>query len=192
MIFKIDAVIAGAGVLIQVTRTLGRPVLVTEQYPKAFKRTVNELAQLLRGSAGEGEVGEGQDPETADRDTPLSNVVEKKLFSMAVPEVLAQLESSGTRNVALVGIESHICVTQTALDLLGRGYGVYVMADSVSSQRSFDRSVALERLRSAGAVVTTVESFVFEALKSADHPKFKAVSAILREYHPETHGLSSL
>lgn len=84
--------------------------------------------------------------------------VDKSLFSMCLPEVLEKLEPASS--VVLVGIESHICITQTTLDLIQHGHGVYIIADGVSSCNKEEVPIALRRLASAGATITTSESFV--------------------------------
>lgn len=78
----------------------------------------------------------------------------------------------------LVGIEAHVCVQQTTLDLLDRGIDVWLLSDAVSSQRANDRAAALELLRSLGARISTTESAAFELLGDATHPNFKAISAL--------------
>ena len=85
------------------------------------------------------------------------------------------------RHVALVGIEAHICVAQTALELLARGYEVQVPVDAVGSRFAEDREVALRRLERAGAILTTAEATLFEWVESADHPQFRAISALVKE-----------
>jgi nicotinamidase-related amidase len=75
----------------------------------------------------------------------------------------------------LIGIETHICVLQTALDLLSRGYRVYVAADAVGSRHRIDHDVALQRLRDHGVIVTTAESVLFEWCETAEMPQFKAI-----------------
>ena len=92
-------------------------IIVTEQYPKALGHTVPELLEELEGAE------------------PAHHVVEKTLFSMCVPDVVATLKSSGIRSVVIMGGETHVCVLQTAMDLLRMGIQPYVVADAVSSQR---------------------------------------------------------
>ena len=94
--------------------------------------------------------------------------VDKTAFSMWVPEIESALSSSGGPHEAVVvGIESHICVTQTTLDLLAHGYKVYVLADGVSSCNKEEVPIALRRLQREGAVVTTSEGFLFECMGDA-------------------------
>lgn len=93
--------------------------------------------------------------------------VDKTAFSMWVPEIESALSSGGPHEVVVVGIESHICVTQTTLDLLANGHKVYVLADGVSSCNKEEVPIALRRLQRDGAVVTTSESFLYECMGDA-------------------------
>ena len=88
--------------------------------------------------------------------------------------------------VAIVGIESHICVTQTALDLIALGHPVYVIADGVSSCNREEVPIALARLRAEGAVVTTSESFIYEVMGDAAIPEFKTLAGLVKETGPDT------
>ena len=92
-------------------------------------------------------------------------------FSGCVPAVAQHFSSESPAEVAIVGIESHICVTQTALEFLANGHKVYVLADGVSSCNPQEVPVALARLRAAGAVVTTSESFLYECMGDASIPE---------------------
>ena len=89
----------------------------------------------------------------------------------------------------LCGIESHVCVQQTALDLLREEYDVFLVCDAVSSQRPYDRTVAINRLREAGAVLTTTESIIFDLMRDAKHPNFKAISGLIKKQKevPDVH-----
>jgi isochorismate hydrolase len=137
-----------------VANELKMPVIVTEQYPKALGKTIPEL------------------------DITKAHHWEKMTFSMVNTDILALLEKNQTKSVLLVGIEAHVCVLQTALDLLEKGYDVHVLADGVSSQRPSDRFTALERMKQSGAFITTSESAVFQLMTSANHPAFKCKSDI--------------
>jgi nicotinamidase-related amidase len=143
--------------LLDVARAVEVPVLVTEQYPKGLGPTHRSLVDRL----------------PAERPA-------KVVFSCGgVPEVLGGL--AGRPTVILAGIEAHVCVLQTALDLLGRGLRVFVAADSVASRDPADRDFALRRLERSGAVVTTAETAAFEWLGSAASPAFKTVSALVQD-----------
>ena len=99
-----------------------------------------------------------------------------------MPEFLnAICRREGVRKVLLVGMESHVCVLQTTLDLLSLGYEVHLAADAVGSRFANDYDIALRRLESSGTFLTTVESVLFQWCRTADVPQFKAVSRIVRE-----------
>jgi len=172
LIYNSETVISKCAFLSTSMHTLDIPCIVTEQYPKAFGKTVPEI--LLH---------------------PTTQVFEKKQFSMLTEEVRAALSSSGRRQVVLCGIEGHVCVLQSAMELLDSGYEVHVVADAVSSQRPYDRAVALQRMRDSaqhvqkeGLVITTAESLLFEIMRGADHPKFRQISALCKEHNEDPKG----
>jgi Isochorismatase family len=106
---------------------------------------------------------------------PIANAVEiadKTAFSMWIPPIATHFKSSSPSEIVIIGIESHICVTQTALDVLAEGHKVYVLADGVSSCNPQEVPIALARLRAAGAVVTTSESFLYECMGDAGIPEY--------------------
>lgn len=110
--------------------------------------------------------------------------MDKSLFSMWTPETqqaVSTVYSSQKMQVVIVGIESHICVTQTTLDLLAAGHKVYVLADGVSSYNREEVPIALARLRSEGAIVTTSESFLYEYMGDASIVEFREISKLVRE-----------
>jgi nicotinamidase-related amidase len=137
------------------------PLIATEQYVKAFGHTVADIA-LNR--------------------VKNYHLLEKKKFSMMTDDLdklLLENEMLSKRKcVILYGIETHVCVQQTALDLLERDYEVHVLADGVSSQRATDREIALDRLRQSGVFVTTCESAMFMLTVHADQPYFKELSSL--------------
>jgi nicotinamidase-related amidase len=142
--------------LVQAARILDVPLIVSEQYPKGLGHTAPEV--------GLGEEGE-------------ERRIEKTVFSAARAEGF----DLGERDQAIVcGIETHVCVSQTVHDLLERGVEVHVPADAVGSRHQIDYERGLERLERAGAVVTTVESSLFELLERAGTPEFKSVQALIR------------
>lgn len=144
--------------MIQAARLLGVPILLTEQYPKGLGRTCATLLECL----------DGVPP------------IEKTRFSGCVEPVVRRLQELARPNVVVVGIEAHVCVQQTVLDLLHLGYTAYVCADGVSSRRPFDRDTALKRLARAGAVVTTCESAIFELMGEAGTDTFKQMLKIVK------------
>ncbi|MDY0341117.1 MAG: hydrolase [Coriobacteriia bacterium] len=155
-----DEVVAGVTLLVRVADRLSMPVIVTRQNPGKLGDTVPGLYEAL-GS-----------------DVP----VDKMMFdSTGEPEFEARLEATGRRTVVIAGMETHICVLQTALGLLREGYAVHVVADAVCSRRMSDHRVALDRLRTAGAVVTTAEQVVYEALGKAGTAAFRDVLRFVKE-----------
>jgi nicotinamidase-related amidase len=162
-----EAVVRVSKLLVDGASVMKLPVLATEQYPKALGATVGELGPVPR--------------------------IPKMLFSMYTPEVKAHLATLGPRdNFLLCGLETHVCVLQTCLDLLEAGKTVHVVVDGVSSSRSLDRAVALRRMEAAGAIMTTAESTLFQLMGSANYPNFKSVSGLVKEYGKKPSELASL
>eukprot|EP00747_Dinoflagellata_sp_TGD_P210021 gnl/TRDRNA2_/TRDRNA2_83364_c0_seq1.p1 gnl/TRDRNA2_/TRDRNA2_83364_c0~~gnl/TRDRNA2_/TRDRNA2_83364_c0_seq1.p1 ORF type:complete len:190 (-),score=38.27 gnl/TRDRNA2_/TRDRNA2_83364_c0_seq1:38-553(-) len=151
-------VILTAKTMIQGADIYEIPLIVTEQYPKALLHTVSEL------------------------DISRAKVFEKTRFSMCTNEFLSHLDAQKRKACVIFGVEAHVCVQQTALDLLSRGYTVHVLADGVSSQRAADRETALNRLRQSGAFITSVESVLFELLRSKDAAEFKQISQLAKSH----------
>lgn len=119
----------------------------------------------------------------------LSKAVEqadKTAFSMWVPAISKHFSGTTPSTVAIVGIESHICVTQTTLDLLANGHRVYIISDGVSSCNPGEISIALQRLRSEGATITTSESFMYEVMGDAAIPEFKSMAGLVKEMSSAT------
>jgi nicotinamidase-related amidase len=148
-----DEVARSCAKLIEAARILDVPRIVSEQYPKGLGHSVPEL---------------GLDGEP---------VIEKTVFSAVRADGFSL---NGRDQVVVCGIESHVCVSQTAHDLLQRGIEVHIPADAVGSRNERDYRWGLERLDRAGAVVTTVESVLFELLGRAGTPEFKQVQALIK------------
>jgi nicotinamidase-related amidase len=135
------------------------PLVATEQIPAKLGPTIPEIASLFRGV------------------TPIA----KESFSCCQnPLFLQTLEKTGRRQILLTGIETHICVYQTALDLLSAGYQVYVVSDAVSSRTAGNREIGLKMMRDAGGKLTCTEAVLFELLKTAAHEKFKDIFRIVK------------
>ena len=157
------------------------PILITTQNGARLGPTVSEIESLLPKP-------------NANDSTPAPRTVDKTAFSMLVPELLSQLPVTPTTepatptrlSVILVGIETHICVTQTTLDLLRLGHRVYLVADGVSSCNELERPIALRRLAREGAIVTTSESLLFELLGDAKSEHFRAVSGLVKDTKDKT------
>ena len=145
--------------LIKGIQILGIPIIVTEQNPNGLGPTVPEIAPLLTDS----------------------KPVTKFSFSCCGEEpFLRQLEMLNRKQVLLTGIETHVCVYQTAIDLIEAGYEVHTVVDCVSSRTPENRNLALEKMKSEGARLTSVEIALFELLRTAASPKFKELSKIVK------------
>ena len=143
--------------LIEAAKILGIRVIATEQYPKGLGPTIAPFAQRIEQR------------------------ITKMAFSAGIePAVLHELDPLGIRKILLVGIEAHVCVQQTAMDLLASGFQVYLAVDGVGSRRHFDAETALRRLSHAGVVLTSAESAVFEWTKVAGTAEFKQISELVK------------
>lgn len=139
---------------------LGLPVIVTEQYPEGLGKTVEEVAIILPAGA---------------------EVFEKTAFSAYAADGLADsLRKHAARQIVLCGFETHVCVNQSAHDLLEAGFEVHVLEDSVASRFSPDKNAGLEKMRSAGAVASSVELTLFELLRDSKHPYFKEIQGLIK------------
>lgn len=154
-----EAVVANAAVLLKAAARLDVPILVSEQYRKGLGTTVAELEPLL----------------------PPANVIEKMTFScMAETNFAARFRALGRAQAVVAGIEAHVCVLQTAEQLLEDGVRVFVVTDATSSRAPMSHKHAMQRLRAAGAVIVTTEMVVFEWLRRAGTPEFKEISALIK------------
>ncbi len=158
-----DAVQSRCLVLIKAATLLGVPVTVSEQYPKGLGRTVPALASEFGANAA---------------------VFEKLAFSCwqdkAMKDHFIAHHETQRPLVILAGIEAHVCVLQTALDLSAAGFGVFAVADAMSSRTAASEQLAHARMRQAGVSLINTEMAVFELLRKAGTPEFKALSALIR------------
>jgi len=146
-------------ILLEGLRLLEVPVSVTEQYPKGLGPTLPEIREAL---------------------DPFSPT-EKMAFSCCdEPAYRSTIDHSNRRTVIICGIETHVCVLQTVVDLLELGFHPVVVADCTGSRNTADRQVALERMRQEGAVVTTCESILFELARVSGTPLFKSISRLVK------------
>ena len=153
-------VIRNTGILIQAAGILNVPLIASEQYPKGLGPTEEDVAWHF--------------PENLE-------AVEKSCFACTGEPAFAEaLNRHGRRQVILAGMETHVCVLQTAMELKADGYAVFVANDAVCSRKESHHRNALERLREAGVVVTNIESVLFEWVRDARHEQFKAVSALIK------------
>jgi nicotinamidase-related amidase len=145
---------------VQGARLLEVPVIVTEQYPKGLKHTAEEIIPHLPAEP---------------------RVIEKMCFSSCGAEDFqSHLISRNIKQVLVCGIEAHICVAQTVLDLLARGLEVHLLVDCITSRKRENKDVALARLTQAGAVQSNLEMALFELMRTADSPQFKAVQSLIK------------
>jgi nicotinamidase-related amidase len=155
-----EEVMRNIKILATTARRLRLPVIATEQYPKGLGHTLPELLETLGGEV---------------------QPVPKVNFSCwGVEEVRKRLQSTGTRCVILAGIEAHVCVLMSALDLLGAGMAVHVGADAVTSRTQGNWRLGTEQLRQAGAVVSATETLVFQLLGQADTDDFREIARLIR------------
>ena len=155
--------IANGSKLAQAARQLGIPVTITQQYPKGIGPTV----AAVREAAGNDAV-----------------VLDKMSFSCARDDAIAArfgtLAQGGRRQAVLCGVEAHVCVLQTALDLVERGYATAVVADAISSRTPVSKELALRRMEQAGVSVVSLEMVLFEWLERAGTPQFKALLGLVK------------
>ena len=156
---------ANAVRLVKAAHVLNLPVWATEQYPKGLGSTIPPLAELI--------------PERPAKTT---------FHCCAVPQLLEQLYGRRIRHVTLAGIEAHVCIAQTALELMGLGFRVQVPADAVASRGRMDWEFALRRLEHAGATVSTTEAVLFEWTECSDRPEFKHISDLIKTFAPPAQG----
>jgi nicotinamidase-related amidase len=144
--------------LLTVAYQLSFPVVVTEQYPKGLGPTVPEIKECLEGY----------------------EYIEKVTFTACGQQLIDYLKNSGRKTVIITGSETHVCVFQTVRDLTERGYNVHVVKDAVCSrfEENYENGIAL--MKDAGAIITNTETVVFDLLKLAGTPEFKAISPLLK------------
>ena len=144
--------------LIKASRILELEIIYSEQNAKKLGNTIKEIQPI-----------------------ELDSIYDKMSFSCLNCEGLKQqLYRSNKKNIILVGIETHICVLQTCLDLLSNKFNTYLVLDAISSRKSIDHDTAIKRLESAGAFLTTAETTIFELCRTADRKEFKAISTIIK------------
>ena len=157
VIFSMDEVLGNANILNRSAEILEIPLIITEQYPRGLGSTCKSIY-----------IPEG---------TPI---VEKFKFSAFTPEVAELIKQYKKPNIVIYGVETHVCLTQTALELKANGYKVGIVADAVSSRYVDNKLYALTRLGDLGIQILTTEMILFELLNSAKHPKFKEISKLIK------------
>jgi nicotinamidase-related amidase len=146
--------------MVKGAKVLGVPILWAEQNPAGLGPTITEVATLLDG---------------------VTEPFSKMSFScMGSPDFVAALEATGHRQVLLTGIEAHICVYNTAADLLSAGYEVHVIEDAVGSRIAANKAVGVRRMCMEGAILSSTEMCLFEMMQSAEYPRFRDIQAIVK------------
>jgi len=152
-------IVANGRILMQAAKRLSVPTLVSEQYRKGLGGSVADIADMAS-------------PE---------NTMEKLHFScLSDPEIEKRFREVGRKQIVVCGVESHVCVLQTVLELCELGYDVFVVEDAVSSRAASSKQVAMKRMQAAGAHTVTTEMVVFEWLEKAGTPEFKELSALIK------------
>jgi nicotinamidase-related amidase len=147
--------------LLDAAKTLGVAIAGTEQYPDRLSPTVPEIKERIGGAP------------------------DKLCFSAGVcGEIFERWKNDGRYRVLVCGIETHVCVLQTALDLAAAGFETYVAVDATGARHSVDHETALRRMEAAGVILTTTEMAFFEWCRTAEAPEFKAISALAKEKPP--------
>ncbi|HAT6977224.1 TPA: isochorismatase family protein [Legionella pneumophila] len=154
-ILNLDFFLARCEWLLKLARKLKVPVLASEQYPKGLGSTVSSLSSYIN----------------------QEECIEKVHFScMQEPKYINLLKEYNKNQLVLIGIEAHVCVLQTALEMKGYGFDVFVVVDGVSSRSEFDLKYGLKRMKQNGIHLITAEMVLFEWLRQAGTPEFKAIS----------------
>ncbi len=153
-----DQVIDNTKILITAAKEMGFPVIATEQYPKGLGRTVPELLELM-------------DEE---------NIYAKNSFTAYTDDVKEKLKSLGKKKVLITGMETHVCVFQTARDLISEGYEVFLVKDGAASRTKDNYLNGLDLIKSIGGLVTNTETAVFDLLKVSGTPEFKIMSKLIK------------
>lgn len=159
-----EILIKNVETLIQGMKTLDIPMIVTQQYTKGIGPTYSTVSQAL-----------GYDNPD---ELPY---IEKMTFSSAgEPSFLEEIKKSGKKNIVICGVEGHVCVMQTSIDLLKEGYNVIPVVDCISTRDPKSLEIALKRYEKEGATLATLESILFELTVSATNPAFKAISKLIK------------
>jgi len=146
-------------ILLEAAKILKVSVIVTEQYPKGLGHTISELADIF---------------------DPSWSVFEKTTFScLGTTDVRMKLKNKNINSVILAGIENHVCILQTAIDLLAKGFQTIILKDAVNSRKNIDLETGFETAKAAGVHFMTVESLIFMLMKDSTHSAFRDVSKLL-------------
>ena len=153
-----DKVIENTNILVSAAKEFNMPIITTEQYPKGLGNTVPELKDVINSNY----------------------LFEKNSFTAYTEEVKLALGQLGRKKVIITGMETHICVFQTARDLLAHGYDVFIASDAVCSRTKENFLNGLDLIKDMGAVITNTETIIFDLLKKAGTPEFKVLSKLIK------------
>jgi len=154
-----DALLKNVRILVQSAKILDIPILWCQQCPEALGPTVGKVSELLAGQTA----------------------INKSSFSCwRSAEFGNKLSALARRQVLLAGIEAHVCIYQTGLDLLQEDYEVHVIADAVSSRTARNKQIALDRMQAEGVKIASTEMALFELVKTAEHPRFKEIVNLVK------------
>ena len=141
-------------------RLLNLPTVVTEQYPKGLGHTAAEIKAALPSGL---------------------EIIEKTTFSSCGSQQFqTQLDDAGVKQVLVCGIEAHICVNQTVHDLLAAGFQVHLLADCILSREPYNKKIALRKMLTSGAILSSIEMALFELMRDAKHEQFKAIQQLIK------------
>lgn len=163
LIAEADVVIKKILLCIKGLQALSIPIMLNEQYPQGLGHTIPEILEVLN--------------------TDNQKAFEKKTFSVCDTDTSwNHLAQQNKHNVILFGIEAHVCVQQTALDLLDNGLQPILLVDAVGSRVMEDKNIAIDRMRKAGVVITTTEAILFELCRRSDDAAFKQISQLIKSF----------
>lgn len=158
-VFNKESLIKKSEIITKASGILNLPVIITEQYPKGLGSTVEYIRNAV----------------------PNAQIFEKNTFSaLDNNEIFQAIKNSNKKQIVLFGIETHICVNQTANALVEAGYEVNVISDACGSRVLFEHTAGIDRMKSNGANIITAEIALFEWLKSSKHPNFKEIQALIK------------
>ncbi|MCK5023911.1 MAG: hydrolase [Candidatus Aenigmarchaeota archaeon] len=159
VIHEFDEVVENISKLVKSFQILKVPVIVTEQNPEKLGKTVPEISEVIENNES----------------------INKMHFSCCGEKTFSdKIKASGAKDIILCGVETHVCVLKTALDLLKDDYNVYVVCDAVSSRKKFDTKIAIKRLRQSGVFLNTVESIIFQLMDSAGTDEFREIIRVVK------------
>lgn len=154
-----DQVVTNTKILLETADLMDLPTIVTEQYPRGLGETLPELKESMADSA---------------------QVYDKISFSAYLDDISKAIKNTNRKKVIITGMETHVCVFQTARDLLEEGYEVFIVKDAVASRTKENFINALEQMKSMGAVITNTETVAFDLLKVAGTEEFKIISKLIK------------